>query len=63
MKDVTPEKREEVTREVFRLFDENHNGVIEREEWLRRVNDGVRLPDFGVRCSVWSRKKSVKKIY
>ncbi|MCJ1444795.1 MAG: hypothetical protein MMC23_005297 [Stictis urceolatum] len=47
-KDVPADKREEVTREVFKLFDEDHNGVIERDEWLRRTGAGVRLPDFGL---------------
>ena len=45
---MSAEKREEVTREVFRLFDEDRNGVIEREEWMRLSEKGVRLPDFGV---------------
>ena len=47
-KDVTKEKREEVTREVFRLFDVDRNGVIEKEEWMQKCKEGVRLPDFGV---------------
>jgi len=46
--DVPADKREEVTRKVFQLFDENHNGLIEREEWLRKSREGVRLPDFGL---------------
>ena len=48
-KDVTSQKREEVTREVFRLFDEDRNGVVEKEEWMHKCMEGVRLPDFGVR--------------
>ena len=47
-KDVTKEKREEVTREVFRLFDVDRNGVIEKEEWMQKCKEGVKLPDFGV---------------
>ena len=49
LKHVPSDKREEVTREVFKLFDTDHNGVIEREEWHRKVDgEGVRLPDFGL---------------
>ncbi|MCJ1318852.1 hypothetical protein MMC15_004184 [Xylographa vitiligo] len=47
-KDVRPEKREEVTREVYRMFDMDKNGVIEREEWMGACENGVRLPDFGL---------------
>ena len=48
MKDVSAEKREEVTREVYRLFDVDKNGIVEREEWMEKCTEGVRLPDFGV---------------
>lgn len=48
MKDVAADKREEVTREVFRLFDQGRNGVVEREEWMEACAKGVQLPDFGV---------------
>lgn len=51
LKDTPFERREEVTREVFRLFDLDHNGVIERSEWLVQCNKGVVLPDFAVCCS------------
>ncbi|KAL9122805.1 MAG: hypothetical protein Q9187_000650 [Circinaria calcarea] len=47
-KDVSKEKREEVTRGVFKLFDTDHNGVVERAEWMDRVAKGVVLPDFGL---------------
>ena len=45
MKDVSAEKREEVTREVYRLFDTNHDGLIERDEFVRSRDV---MPDFGV---------------
>lgn len=44
-KDVSAEKREEVTREVYRLFDTNHDGLIEKDEYVRSREV---LPDFGV---------------
>lgn len=48
-KHVSAADREKVTREVFKLFDSDKNGVIEREEWMGKNNDeGVRLPDFGL---------------
>ncbi|MCJ1391358.1 hypothetical protein MMC18_004221 [Xylographa bjoerkii] len=47
-RDVSAEKREEVTREVYRLFDMDKNGIIEREEWMALCESGVRLPDFGL---------------
>ena len=48
-KQISAEDREKVTREVFKLYDEDKNGVIEREEWVRKNNEeGVRLPDFGL---------------
>lgn len=49
---MSDEKREEVTREVFKLFDADRNGVIEKEEFLARCERGVRLPDFGVSGSL-----------
>ncbi|MCJ1354891.1 MAG: hypothetical protein MMC33_004881 [Icmadophila ericetorum] len=48
MKDVPADKREEVTREVFRMFDRDRNGIVEREEWLDETGRGVLLPDFGL---------------
>lgn len=48
-KDVSAADREKVTREVFKLFDVNKNGIIERDEWMVKNNDeGIRLPDFGL---------------
>ncbi|MCJ1252204.1 hypothetical protein MMC24_000008 [Lignoscripta atroalba] len=47
-KDVSAEKREDVTRDVFKLFDLDHNGAITRDEWMRSVGEGKRLPDFGL---------------
>lgn len=33
---------------MFKLFDSDRNGIIEKEEWMARSASGVRLPDFGV---------------
>ena len=46
---VPATKKEEVTRRVFELYDIDHNGVIEKEEWAKKTDkEGVRLPDFGL---------------
>jgi Ca2+-binding EF-hand superfamily protein len=47
-KDASTEKREEVTREVFKLFDTDHNGIIDRNEFLTAIKGGAKLPDFGL---------------
>ena len=63
MKDVTADKREEVTREVFRLFDLGRNGIVEREEWMEACAKGVQLPDFGVSgCLRAERTMGLKRI-
>jgi len=48
LKDVGREKREEVTREVFKSFDVDKDGVVDKEEFLRAIQQGTRLPDFGL---------------
>jgi hypothetical protein len=48
-KDVSPEVRDKVAKDVFYLFDKNRNGVISRAEWDFECKAGTRLPDFGVR--------------
>lgn len=48
-KDVSAEKRKDVVREVLRLVDYDHDGLINRPEWMMFNANGGRLPDFGVR--------------
>jgi hypothetical protein len=46
---IPEDKKAAVAPEVLRLFDENKNGVVEREEFINKSNfQGVRLPDFGL---------------
>jgi hypothetical protein len=52
-RDVGEDRREEVTRDVFALFDADHNGVIERDEFFAKTDEGVRMPDFGVSSVSW----------
>jgi len=42
------EKREEVTRKIFAMYDSDKNGFIDKQEWLRGIHRGERLPDFGL---------------
>ncbi|CEL03234.1 Putative Secretory pathway protein Ssp120 [Aspergillus calidoustus] len=44
---LTEEQKQEALREVFSLFDPANTGFISRDNWMRLIADGVRLPDFG----------------
>ena len=50
-KDVPEQRKQEAVDTVFKLFDENGNGVIARDEFTRKDAAGIRLPDVGVRES------------
>ncbi|KAI9679492.1 MAG: hypothetical protein M1817_005514 [Caeruleum heppii] len=47
-KDVLPERRNEVVREIMRLLDSNGDGKVEREEWMQFNKNGGKLPDLGL---------------
>ena len=49
---VPEARKQEVVQQVFDLLDENKNGIIEKDEFMRKDAAGVRLPDFGVRARV-----------
>ena len=49
-KDLPEARKQEVVDKIFALFDENKNGVIEKDEFLRKDAAGLRLPDFVVRA-------------
>ncbi|KAL4887503.1 hypothetical protein BJY04DRAFT_176096 [Aspergillus karnatakaensis] len=44
---LTDERKQEALREVFTLFDPANTGYISRDNWMRLISDGVKLPDFG----------------
>ncbi|KAK2766921.1 hypothetical protein FQN54_006236 [Arachnomyces sp. PD_36] len=44
---VSEERKQEVVREVFRLFDPNNKGHITKSDWMRLNQAGRKLPDFG----------------
>jgi hypothetical protein len=44
---VSEERKQEVVREVFKLFDPNNQGHITKSDWLRLNQAGRKLPDFG----------------
>lgn len=48
-KDVSQEQKDQIVREILKMFDRNENGVVEREEWTDVVGEGKgTLPDFGL---------------
>lgn len=48
MKDVSPEKRNDVIEDVMRRFDRDGDHVVGRGEWMEGWRGGERLKDFGV---------------
>lgn len=44
---VTEERKQQALREVFALFDTGSSGVITRDNWMRLISAGKRLPDLG----------------
>ncbi|OJJ50911.1 hypothetical protein ASPZODRAFT_148297 [Penicilliopsis zonata CBS 506.65] len=44
---VSEDRKQRAVREVFAVFDPSNTGVISRNQWLRLLDDGVRLPDLG----------------
>ncbi|KAL3472115.1 hypothetical protein BJX99DRAFT_236133 [Aspergillus californicus] len=44
---LSEQRKQEALREVFSLFDPASTGFISRDNWMRLIGDGVRLPDFG----------------
>ena len=47
-KDVPEQKKAEVVSTIMRLMDHDSNGKISRAEFLRFIDGGGELPDFGV---------------
>ncbi|KAJ9300666.1 hypothetical protein DTO271G3_1830 [Paecilomyces variotii] len=45
---VPEDKKQEVIREVFTLFDPLNSGVISFSDWMRLNQAGRKLPDFGL---------------
>lgn len=46
-KDVTPERRAEISREVMDMLDANRDGRVDQDEFKRFVAEGKTLPDMG----------------
>ncbi|KKK22826.1 hypothetical protein P175DRAFT_0498548 [Aspergillus ochraceoroseus IBT 24754] len=44
---LSEERKLEALREVFSLFDPTNTGFISRNNWMRLISNGVKLPDFG----------------
>jgi hypothetical protein len=44
---ISEQQKEDVVRRVLALFDPVKSGMVSRDDWIRLVTAGVRLPDFG----------------
>jgi Ca2+-binding EF-hand superfamily protein len=44
---ISEQQKEDVVRRVLALFDPVNSGMVSRDDWIRLVTAGVRLPDFG----------------
>jgi methionine aminopeptidase len=48
-KDVTQDQKNKILEDIMRMFDQNGNYIVEREEWTAVMADGkTTLPDFGL---------------
>ncbi|KAF5014679.1 hypothetical protein F66182_14256 [Fusarium sp. NRRL 66182] len=44
---LTTDQKENVVREVLKLFNPSGYGSVKRDEWMSQTQAGFRLPDFG----------------
>lgn len=44
---LTTDQKENVVREVLKLFNPSGDGKVSRDEWMSQTQAGFRLPDFG----------------
>ncbi|KAI9732103.1 MAG: hypothetical protein M1834_004199 [Cirrosporium novae-zelandiae] len=47
LKDHSTEAKDKAVMDVFKIFDQDYNGMIGRDEFLQLSREGVKLPDFG----------------
>lgn len=43
---LTTDQKENVVREVLKLFNPSGSGTVARDEWMSQTQAGFRLPDF-----------------
>ncbi|KAL8871831.1 MAG: hypothetical protein Q9174_002419 [Haloplaca sp. 1 TL-2023] len=48
LKEVSEHRKAEVVRKTLEVFDQNKDGVVERDEWMSLWKSGKRLEDFGL---------------
>ena len=48
LKDVDEGRKAEVVRKTLEQFDQNRDGVVDRDEWMSLWRAGRRLEDFGL---------------
>ncbi|EGE81688.1 secretory pathway protein Ssp120 [Blastomyces dermatitidis ATCC 18188] len=44
---LAEERKQQILKEIFSIFDPQKTGVISQHEWMRLSREGKRLPDFG----------------
>ncbi|EEH22689.1 hypothetical protein PABG_04900 [Paracoccidioides brasiliensis Pb03] len=43
---LSEQRKQEILKEIFTIFDPNHTGVISHNEWMLLSREGKKLPDF-----------------
>ncbi|OAX85453.1 hypothetical protein ACJ72_00179 [Emergomyces africanus] len=44
---LTEERKQQILKEIFGIFDPQKTGAIKHSEWMRLSREGKKLPDFG----------------
>lgn len=44
---MSEDRKRQAVQDVLSLFDPGKTGTVTRDDWLRLIASGVRLPDFG----------------
>ncbi|EGC47398.1 secretory pathway protein Ssp120 [Histoplasma capsulatum var. duboisii H88] len=44
---LTEDRKQQILKEIFSIFDPQKTGVISQHEWMRLSREGKKLPDFG----------------
>ncbi|ETI20855.1 hypothetical protein G647_07198 [Cladophialophora carrionii CBS 160.54] len=48
LKDTPADQKDKAVFDVFKIFDPYQSGVITRDQWTKKINEGKKLPDFGL---------------
>lgn len=44
---MSEEQKQNAVRQVFAILDPGKSGVVTRDDWMRLISSGTRLPDLG----------------